>query len=117
MASRVAPRTANSTSTWPVESGPRWDRDRSIAITRRWAASGDVRLEKATLPQMPHISGTSRGLAVGRPNNRRQGVGPDAPRAATKKRAPRWPFRNEHVRKCGELYLFAIVGGRDGLLR
>ena len=34
-------------------------------MTRRWAASGDARLEKATLPQMPHISGTPRGWQLG----------------------------------------------------
>jgi len=48
-----------------VASGPRWDKDRSIAVTRRWAASGDVRLEKATLPQIPHISELSQGWQLG----------------------------------------------------
>src|SRR5689334_6630240 len=65
MASRVAPRTADSMATWPVASGPRWDKDRSIAVTRRRAASGDVRLEKATVPQIPHISRISGGWQLG----------------------------------------------------
>jgi hypothetical protein len=46
---------------WLVASGPRWDKDRSIAVTRSWAVSGDVSLEKATVPQIPHILGISRG--------------------------------------------------------
>ena len=50
--------------------GAAMDKDRSIAVTRSWAASGDVRMEKATLPQIPHISGTSRSWQFGAATNK-----------------------------------------------